>query len=262
MSKIEAVILDWAGTAVDFGSFAPVQAFIEGFRQFGVEPTVAEMRGPMGMLKWNHIHTVMQLPRISEAWEQAHGKAWSKEDVDAVYAASEGAILPILKNFADPKPFVLEAVQALRGAGIKIGSTTGYTDEMMAIVVPAAKQAGYAPDAWFSPNAVGNMGRPYPYMIFENLKKLQISSVRAAIKIGDTVADIQEGRNAGMLSVGVVQGSSVMGLSQEEFLALDDAQRAQECARVRQVYLDSGADDVIENMSELMELIDRVQSRA
>ena len=33
MNRINAVILDWAGTTVDFGSFAPTQIFVEAFRQ-------------------------------------------------------------------------------------------------------------------------------------------------------------------------------------------------------------------------------------
>lgn len=47
MKKMEAVIFDWAGTTVDYGSFAPVQAFIEAFKKFGVTPTHAEVREPM-----------------------------------------------------------------------------------------------------------------------------------------------------------------------------------------------------------------------
>ena len=39
MAKIEAVIFDWAGTTVDFGCFAPVQAFVEAFKAEGIEPT-------------------------------------------------------------------------------------------------------------------------------------------------------------------------------------------------------------------------------
>lgn len=42
MNRIHAVILDWAGTTVDFGSFAPTQIFVEAFRQaFDVEITLA-----------------------------------------------------------------------------------------------------------------------------------------------------------------------------------------------------------------------------
>lgn len=160
MRKIEAVILDWAGTAVDFGSQAPVQAFVEGFRQFGITPTSEEVREPMGMLKWDHIHTMMQMPRIRQMWQEVHGRDWTRSDVDAVYTASEAAILKILPDFAEPKPYVLDAVEQLRERGIKIGSTTGYTDEMMELVTAAAREQGYAPDAMFTPNSVENKGRP------------------------------------------------------------------------------------------------------
>ena len=97
MKKIEAVIFDWAGTTVDFGSFAPVQAFIRAFEEFGITPTIEEVREPMGMLKWNHIHTMMQMPRIKKEWATRHGRDWTKEDVDAVYQKSESCIMEILK---------------------------------------------------------------------------------------------------------------------------------------------------------------------
>lgn len=259
MRKIEAVIFDWAGTTVDYGSFAPVQAFIEAFKKFGVTPTHAEVREPMGMLKWNHIHTMMQMPRISEEWEKVHGKMWELSDVDAVYKESETAIFGILDQFSTPKPHVPDAVAALRERGIKIGSTTGYTDEMMNIVVPNAEKQGYTPDAWFSPNAVNNMGRPYPYMIFKNLEVLNVSSVDAAIKVGDTVADIKEGKAAGMISVGIVEGSSVMGMMQDEYEALSAEEKVFQNERVRKVYEACGADYVINNMSELCDLIDKIE---
>lgn len=261
MKKIEAVIFDWAGTTVDYGSFAPVQAFIEAFKKFGVTPTHAEVREPMGMLKWNHIHAMMQMPRISAEWEKVHGTMWNRNDVDAVYKESEKAIFEILDKFSTPKPYVLSAIAALRERGIKIGSTTGYTDEMMQIVVPNAEKQGYAPDAWFSPNAVNNMGRPYPYMIFKNLEALNVSSVAAAIKVGDTVADIKEGKAAGMISVGIIEGSSVMGLMENEYEALSAEEKSAHIDRVRKVYEDCGADYIINNMSELLELIDKIEQK-
>ena len=45
---IKAVIFDWAGTTVDYGCFAPVQAFMGTFKAAGVEPTMEETRKPMG----------------------------------------------------------------------------------------------------------------------------------------------------------------------------------------------------------------------
>ncbi|MCI6990061.1 MAG: phosphonoacetaldehyde hydrolase [Clostridiales bacterium] len=261
MAKIEAVILDWAGTAVDFGSQAPVQAFVESFRQFGITPTPEEVRTPMGMLKWDHIHTMMQMPRIRQAWQEVHGSPWTLGDVEAVYRTSERAILKILKDYATPKPYVLEAVQRLRQRGIKIGSTTGYTDEMMAIVAPAAQAQGYAPDAMFTPDTVRGKGRPWPYMVFRNLEALGVSSTAAALKIGDTAADIAEGKAAGLLSVGVVEGSSIMGLSQEEYEALSPEEQDACKAKVHHRYEELGADFILENMSELDDLIFDLEHR-
>lgn len=255
MKKIEAVIFDWAGTTVDYGSFAPVQAFIEGFKEFGITPTVAEVREPMGMLKWNHIYTMMQMPRITEEWKNVHGRMWEKEDVDAVYEKSEQAIFKILHNFAEPKPYVVDVIKELRELGIKIGSTTGYTDDMMEIVVPSAKTNGYDPDFWCSPNSVNNMGRPYPYMIYKNMQELGVHTANNVIKVGDTVADIKEGVSAGVITVGIVEGSSVMGLSEVEYENLSVEEKVECCRLVREVYEKAGADYVIQNMSELITLI-------
>lgn len=260
MKKIEAVIFDWAGTTIDFGSMAPVQAFIRAFEKFGVTPTIQEVREPMGKLKWDHIHEMMKMPRIAQEWKKMHGCDWTKSDVDDVYRASESAILEILPDYAQVKPYVPEALDELRNRGIKIGSTTGYTDEMMEIVAARAKENGYAPDACFTPNSVGNMGRPYPYMVFRNLETLGVSSVNAAIKVGDTLADIREGKNAGMISVGVIEGSSVMGLSQEEYDKMLPQERITLEDKTRLIYIENGADYVIQNFSELNKLILHVES--
>ena len=37
MTRFKAVVFDWAGTVIDFGSFAPMGVFVKAFAQFGVE---------------------------------------------------------------------------------------------------------------------------------------------------------------------------------------------------------------------------------
>lgn len=257
--KIEAVIFDWAGTTVDYGCFAPVEAFRQAFAEAGIQPTTEEIRQPMGLSKRTHVQTMFAMPRITALWQEAYGRPWTEEDVDQVYQRSEEMILALLPDFADPIPHVLDAVTRLRDRGIKIGSTTGYNDEMMTIVVPAAEKAGYVPDCWFSADSTGKIGRPYPYMIFRALEALQVSSVGAAVKVGDTVADIKEGRNAGLIAVGVIEGSSLMALSKGEYEALTPDQRLREMNRVRKAYTDCGANYVIQNMGELPGLIEDLE---
>ncbi len=72
MRNVEAVIFDWAGTTVDYGCFAPVQAFVEVFKHFGIEPTMQEVREPMGMLKIDHIRTMLHMPRIQKLWKEKY----------------------------------------------------------------------------------------------------------------------------------------------------------------------------------------------
>lgn len=256
--SVKAVIFDWAGTTVDYGCFAPVGAFLETFRRRGIEPTLEEVRKPMGMLKKEHIRTMLEMERISACWREKYGRKYTKEDLDEMYQVYEKALFAVLPQYADVKPHVLEAVKELRKKGIKIGSTTGYTNEMMNIVVKEAAKNGYQPDFWCSPDAVESAGRPYPYMIFENLKALDIMAVQEVIKVGDTVSDILEGKNAGVFSVGVVEGSSEMGLTMEEYERLSDAERALQIKRVTKVYENAGADAVILNMSELSGVVERL----
>lgn len=254
-SQYEAVIFDWAGTTVDYGCFAPVRAFQEAFREFGIEPTMEETRRPMGMLKHDHVNAMLHMDRIARAWEEIHGSAPTDTDTDAVYARFEPKLLEILDRYAVPKPDVLDTVKALRDMGLRIGSTTGYTDAMMGIVAPKAADLGYSPDFWISPDGVEGYGRPYPYMMFANMKALRVTDVRKTVKVGDTLSDIREGKAAGAFTIGVTEGSSQMGLSEAEFEALDEVDRGTARANTRKAFLDAGADAVIDTMSELPALI-------
>ena len=251
MKKIKAVIFDWAGTTVDFGCMAPVQAFLEVFRQYGVEPTMEEVREPMGMLKIDHIRTMLKMPRIRECWEKQHGTEPGEEEAQQLYSIFEEKLLSILSFYSDPKPGVVEAVAKLRRSGLKIGSTTGYTDKMMEIVVPAAAGKGYAPDVWFSPDSTGQKGRPYPYMIFRNMETLGIDDVRKVLKVGDTASDIKEGKHAGVWSAGVIVGSSEMGLTEEEYEAPSPEEKEAKCKETEEKFRKAGADIVFRTLEEL-----------
>ena len=140
--KIEGIIFDWAGTTVDFGCMAPVRAFMDSFAANGVTVTEEETRKPMGMLKRDHIRTMLSMDRIGEAWKDANGSAWAEEDVEKVYSHFEPELLSTLANYSKVKPGVIETVAKLRAMGLAIGSTTGYTDVMMDIVVKAAADQG------------------------------------------------------------------------------------------------------------------------
>lgn len=183
MNKIEGIILDWAGTTIDFGCFAPVNVFIDIFKRAGIEVTLEEARAPMGMLKIDHIRAMLSMPRISALWEEKYHRTFTEEDVNTLYAEFEPALMESLSEYTDPIPGVLETISVLREQGLKIGSTTGYTNSMMDVIVPIAAQKGYFPDSYVTPDETGSFGRPYPYMIYRNMEKLKLSASWKVVKV-------------------------------------------------------------------------------
>ena len=254
--KVSGVILDWAGTSVDYGCFAPVNAFEQIFVQRGIQPTDEEVRAPMGQAKRDHICIMLEGKRLGTLWKEQFGREWTQADVDEMYEVYEGILFASLKDFCDVKPGVLDTVDFLRRcSGIKIGSTTGYTPEMMQIVAAEAKAAGYAPDTYVTPADVG-YGRPYPFMLFENMRRLELMDVAEIVKVGDTLSDIAEGKNAGVYSIGVVEGSSEVGLRQDEFDALSPEEQNKIHETITRRYLAAGADAVIIEVRDLITLLE------
>ena len=111
MSKVEGIIFDWAGTTVDYGCFAPVQAFLEAFEQYGIHLTKQEVREPMGMLKMDHIRAIMNMDRVRKCWNEVYGKDPDEQNVQEIYQIFEPKLLQILDRYAQPKPYVLETVK-------------------------------------------------------------------------------------------------------------------------------------------------------
>ena len=258
--KIEGVIFDWAGTTVDFGCFAPVNVFLEIFTNAGVEVTLEEAREPMGMLKIDHIRAMLQMPRIHAKWQEVYGSPYSDEDVHKLYAQFEEQLMISLAEYTTPIQGVLETIGWLRANSIKIGSTTGYTKEMMMVVVPEAEKKGYSPDYLVTPTDLENVGRPYPYMIFENMRQLQLSHVKHVVKVGDTASDIKEALHAGVWAVGVLVGSSEMGVGEEEFQQLTTEQQQQLIEKTRMKFESYGAHYTIETMQQLPQIIEEIEA--
>jgi phosphonoacetaldehyde hydrolase len=259
-NKIEGIILDWAGTTVDFGCFAPVNAFISIFRDAGIDVTLDEARKPMGMLKKDHIRAMLAMPRINMLWVEKYDRCINENDVEHLYAAFEPLLMTALAEYSEPLPGVIETVEILRKMGLKIGSTTGYTDKMLEIVSKEASKRGYQPDFLITPDSTGSFGRPYPYMVFKNMEALKLSSVSKVIKVGDTIADIQEGINAGIQTVGVVIGSSQLGLGYSEYTGLPKTEKIKAIGKAKKDFHDAGADFVINEFDELPGLIDSLDS--
>ena len=248
--KCKAVIFDWAGTMVDFGSCAPVVAMRRAFEAEEVAVSEAEVRAGMGLAKHDHVAFMLNTTRVADAWRERHGAPPGEVDVARIFAA----IGPLMREagaaHSDLISGAAQAFQSLRGAGLRVGSTTGYTREMMGPIIEAARVQGYAPEVVVCAGET-TVGRPSPFMIWKALAELEVWPASAVVKVDDAPVGIAEGKNAGCFTIGVAACGNAVGLDLESFLSLADSERRVRIAVARTELLAAGADAVIDTVADL-----------
>jgi len=259
--KIELVVLDWAGTTVDFGCFAPVASFAKALQRHGVSATNGQVRRPMGLAKLDHLRALLTIPELGDQWQNQHGRPWTEADVERIYR--EDYIPLQLDAVAGHDRLIsglLPVVELLRAQGRKIATTTGYFREAARLVFDSATAQGYDRDLDVLPDEVRE-GRPAPWMIFRAMETLGVYPPGRVVKVGDTPADIAEGVNAGAWSVGLIASSSEVGLSEVGWKSLSDRDRRSIVESVRSRFAQAGAHATIETLAELPALIAKLEQR-
>ncbi len=259
-TRLSAVVFDWAGTILDFGSCAPMGAFVRLFEKFGVALTIDEARGPMGMAKWDHIHALGQLPGVAAQWKARHGQPFTDADVDHLYEVFTPMNAAVVADFADFVPGAVAMVDTLRARGLKIGSTTGYNRPIMEIVAPIAAAGGYVPDNLVCAGDLA-AGRPSPLMMHRTFADLGVWPASSVVKVDDTGVGIEEGLNAGTWTIGLSVSGNAVGLPLAQWRALDAAtQEALREAATRKLTA-SGAHYVVDSVADMLPVIEDIEAR-
>ena len=257
MTDFKAVVFDWAGTMIDFGSFAPMGVFVKAFARFGIEATIDEARGPMGMPKRDHIKTMMGLPSIADQWTAKHGSPPDEAAIDRVYEVFVPMNEDVVAEYATLVPGARQCVDDLRAMGLKIGSTTGYTRSIMERVLPVAAEQGYAPDNLVCADDLPE-GRPGPLGMYQCFIDLQVYPPASVIKVDDTEPGIAEGVAAGCVTVGVALSGNYVGKTVEELATMSAAEVAVLREGAAERLRAAGADHVIDGVGDLPALVARL----
>ena len=261
--QVKALVLDWSGTVADAYVLAPAVVFVEVFRRQGVEVSMTEARGPMGIKKDVHIRAMTEMPDIRERWKAAHGRYPDESDVQRMYDDFVPLQLDCLRQYGTLLPGVAETTQRLqRDHGIKIGSSTGFTRAMVDILLEEARKQGYAPDATVGGDEVEHGARPKPFMIYRNLDLLDVHPIQSVVKVDDTVSGIGEALEAGCWAVGIARYSNYMDIdSAEQAAGLSEAEIQRRLEKTREILRKDGAHYVIDEFSELPAVIDHINAR-
>ncbi|SMF38747.1 phosphonoacetaldehyde hydrolase [Tistlia consotensis] len=257
LQAIQAVVFDWAGTMVDFGSLAPMGAFVEVFGRFGVEITIEEARRPMGLPKLDHIRALGAEPRIAEAWSRANGTPFDEAAARAIYEVFVPLNAEVVADYADLVPGAARLVAALRRDGVRIGSTTGYTRDIMERLLPKAAEQGYAPDNLVCAGDLA-AGRPTPLMMYKCFVDLGVWQPERVVKVDDTEPGLAEGLAAGTWTVGVSLSGNAVGLSPAELAAAEPAEVARLDGAARERLFAAGAHAVVDSVADLLPLLGRL----
>ena len=260
--KVKALILDWSGTVADAYVLAPAVVFTEVFKKHGVEISMFEARGPMGLRKDLHIKALTEVPEIRHRWKEIKGKDPDQGDVDAMFEDFVPMQLDCLRQYTGLLPGVAEVVQRLQKQGIKIGSTTGFVRPMVDILEEDAKKQGYVPDASVAGDEVEHGARPKPFMVYKNLDMMDVHPIQSVIKVDDTVSGIGEALEAGCWGVGVSLYSNYMDI---DSLADAESLSAEEMARrldhTNEILQKAGAHYVIDSLVDIEPVIEDVNRR-
>ncbi|QPF74636.1 phosphonoacetaldehyde hydrolase [Roseateles sp. DAIF2] len=259
-NQLQAVVFDWAGTILDFGSCAPMGAFVRLFQQFGIELTISQARGPMGMAKWDHIQALGRLPEVAAQWQARHGRPFADADVDHLYEVFTPMNAAVVPDFCDFIPGALDTVAALRARGLKIGSTTGYNRPIMEVVSPIAAAGGYRPDNLVCAGDLA-AGRPSPLMMHRCFADLGVWPAHTVVKVDDTGVGIAEGLNAGSWTVGVAISGNAVGLPLADWQALGAAEQQALRERATAQLRTEGAHYVVDSVAELLPVLDLIEAR-
>ena len=258
--RLKALILDWAGTTLDYGCFAPAVVFVEVYKRQGIPITTEQAREPMGAHKKVHIRMISEMEAVRRLWQGAHGRPPNEDDVEIMFRDFVPLQLACLAKYADLIPGTLEAVSDFRRRGLKVGSTSGYTTEMMEVLQEEARKRGYVPDSSVCAAQVP-AGRPYPWMCLQNAMNLQLYPMEAFVKVGDTLPDIAEGLNAGMWTIGLAKTGNELGLTEQEIAALEPAVLQGKLERAYQRFRQAGAHFVVDTIAEVPPVLDEINAR-
>lgn len=254
LSDFDLVIFDWAGTMVDYGCRAPVAALLDAFAAEGVEVSEAAARADMGMAKVDHVRAMLGRPDVAEAWLAAKGASSTDQDIAVIMTRLEPLMRKAAEEASELIPGAAETAKAIKAAGLKVASSTGYTRDMMGPVLIAAAAQGYEPEHVVCSGETPR-GRPTPLMIYKACAELGVWPLTRVIKVDDAEAGISEGRAAGCYTIGLAASGNGMGLSREGLAALTAEEREPKLNAITQSLLAAGADMVIDSVADLLPVL-------
>ena len=207
--------------------------------------------------KREHTREILNLENISNDWIEKYKRKPTEDDVERIFNSLSFSLEKVIPDFSEPIEGAVSFLERMRASGIKVGSTTGYVREMMELIIPIAEKKGFKPDVIVCPSDVP-FGRPYPWMNYLNAIKMEVYPLCEMVKFGDTVADINEGRNAGMWTVGITKSGNELGLTLAEIENLNEIELNKLIKAAENKLLEAGAHFILDGIWEAEKVLEQI----
>lgn len=195
MLPFDLAVFDVAGTTVRDEKFVAL-AFRSALTKFGHVIEIEKLDAVMGLAKPVAIGIVLDMDPESDAVLEIF-EAF-REEMVRFYQEDDRV---------EPIQGAVEVFNYLRANGVKVALDTGFDREITDIILERLGWDSSVIDSSITSDEV-KQGRPHPDMIQALMAEFRIPSARRVMKIGDTVSDMGEGRNAGCgLVIGVLSGT-------------------------------------------------------
>ncbi|MCX4029032.1 phosphonoacetaldehyde hydrolase [Endozoicomonas sp. SM1973] len=260
IGKVQGVIFDLAGTLIDFGAMAPVEALQATFADHHIDIPEPLLRQLSTSDYQQQLKQLLDEGTVSEAWSNQYGRLPSHEDLENLQQQFIPHQIKSILNHADLVPDAIELAKHLLKQGIKLGINTDYSRSLVADLLPELHNKGLTTTSVVCANEVSR-GRPYPHMSLKNAIELDVEHIHACVKVDDTEAGIEEGLNAGMWTVAVAVSGNKIGKRLEDWQALDKTQQDTLRSPVTIQLYRAGAHYVIDTIKDLPACLTDIEQR-
>jgi phosphonatase-like hydrolase len=188
---LRLAVFDMAGTTVDDridGVPLVLRSYDDAFRSRGVEIPMAVLNEQRGRDKWTVIREL------------------GGEDAEEIYSHFNATLLVNADRVKEVRG-ASEAFRFLSSHGVRVALNTGFPRDVAGGIIEHLgwEKAGLI-DSWTCSEVVGR-SRPDPAMIYALMSGLNVGNPATVMKVDDTATGIEEGLNAGAVTIGVLTGT-------------------------------------------------------
>ena len=252
--KLDAVIFDLAGTIIDFGSLATIDAMKEVFKKRQIKISTEIIKKHMGIKKIDHIKKITLHQKFKKEGNRLQRRNFTKKDLNSVSKDFDKSLVEKVKMKLNVIPNAKKIFRILRKKNILIGSTTGYPKRIIRLIKPFLKKRNILPKEIISVEDV-KKGRPSAQMCNKILKKLKIKNPKNCLKIDDSFSGISEGKNAKMLTAGLIFTGIQIGMSKKRLGKISINEKIKKRKLISKEFKKLGCDFIFDDLYGLTKII-------